>query len=291
MINLGHDLLFGAVAADAYAYALLNDNVEETKEKSEARCYSITSAFTLCTANNLAAYPQNINRLLEMYAVCLDKGHWITDDTQWDNLDPEFNRMLTEYRSTRHWKKTKTTREKITFSSDLVRLLPVIFVGIDLDMEQRFRIIGNYVRPLTVNENNLRSITMLYQFIYDLMKYRSKDKAFHYFQNCCFNTFESGHDEFYALGSEDFIFREQSAIKNNLQIVSTLEIVLWTFMTTNSYTEAVEKVITFDGDIKTNAALVGAIAGIYYGYETIPEDWISSLKNYNHIKELAVKFE
>jgi ADP-ribosylglycohydrolase len=72
-------------------------------------------------------------------------------------------------------------------------------------------------------------------------------------------------------------------IKSGGYVIDTLESVLWVFLNTNSYEEAVFSAINLGGDTDTIAALVGAIAGIYY--EDINSSWKNSIVN----KELVIK--
>ena len=42
----------------------------------------------------------------------------------------------------------------------------------------------------------------------------------------------------------------------------------------NDFIDVIEYAISFGGDTDTIATMAGAIAGCYYGYESIPKHWI-----------------
>ena len=44
-------------------------------------------------------------------------------------------------------------------------------------------------------------------------------------------------------------------------------------------------------DTDTIGAVVGSLAGIYYGIESIPTTWINKLQNKDYLLDLATKFE
>jgi ADP-ribosyl-[dinitrogen reductase] hydrolase len=54
-----------------------------------------------------------------------------------------------------------------------------------------------------------------------------------------------------------------------------------------SYEEAVLKFVNLGGDTDTTAAVTGRLAGIYYGYENIPQKWIETIARLDDIIDLA----
>ncbi len=72
---------------------------------------------------------------------------------------------------------------------------------------------------------------------------------------------------------------EEKYIKSTGYIVDTLEAAIWSLLTTNSYKEAVLKAVNLGKDTDTVGAVCGGLAGIIYGYDAIPKEWIDVLKN------------
>jgi ADP-ribosylglycohydrolase len=54
---------------------------------------------------------------------------------------------------------------------------------------------------------------------------------------------------------------------------------LYFLVTTGSFEEALTDVINLGGDTDTNGAILGAMAGAYYGIHGIPETWLDGLQN------------
>lgn len=53
---------------------------------------------------------------------------------------------------------------------------------------------------------------------------------------------------------------------------------LWCLTNTSSYKECVLKAVNLGDDTDTTGAVAGALAGIVYGFEAIPKNWINILK-------------
>ena len=79
--------------------------------------------------------------------------------------------------------------------------------------------------------------------------------------------------------------QEEDQIESSGFVLHTLEASLWCLARTSSYKEAVLKAINLGDDTDTTGAVTGGLAGIIYGYEAIPKDWIDQLKNKDLIEE------
>ena len=62
-------------------------------------------------------------------------------------------------------------------------------------------------------------------------------------------------------------------------MVDTLEAALWCLLTSASYPETVLKAVNLGDDTDTVAAVAGGLAGIIYGLDEIPDNWLAQLRN------------
>jgi ADP-ribosylglycohydrolase len=74
-------------------------------------------------------------------------------------------------------------------------------------------------------------------------------------------------------------------IKSGGYVVDTLTASLWCLLTTNCYADCVLKAVNLGNDTDTTAAVCGGIAGITYGIDNIPQDWINKLKAEDKLNE------
>ena len=80
---------------------------------------------------------------------------------------------------------------------------------------------------------------------------------------------------------------DEDDIKSTGYVVDTLEAAIWCFLNTDSYKDCVLKAVNLGDDTDTVGAVVGGLAGLYYGLETIPAEWIELLPKKEWIIELA----
>ncbi|WPO00702.1 ADP-ribosylglycohydrolase family protein [Pseudomonas sp. MUP55] len=69
--------------------------------------------------------------------------------------------------------------------------------------------------------------------------------------------------------------------------VASLEAAFWCFDTTSSFAEAVLAAANLGDDADTTAAIVGQLAGAYYGVHAIPIGWLDTLYLRDDIEETA----
>lgn len=89
---------------------------------------------------------------------------------------------------------------------------------------------------------------------------------------------------------KDSLDLEEHDIKSTGFVVDSLEASLWCLYTTSSYKEAVLRAVNLGGDTDTIGAITGSLAGLYYGYEEIPKEWVKDLKNKKLINSICDRF-
>ncbi len=100
----------------------------------------------------------------------------------------------------------------------------------------------------------------------------------------------------YELGKYDHLwnlemFQElnEDDIKSSGYVVDTLEAAVWCFLNTDNFKDCVLKAVNLGEDTDTVGAVAGGLAGLYYGLEEIPEEWINLLPKKEWIIELTGK--
>lgn len=76
-------------------------------------------------------------------------------------------------------------------------------------------------------------------------------------------------------------------IQSSGYVLHTLEASIWCLLTTSNYQEAVLKAVNLGGDTDTTAAVTGGLAGLLYGYEAIPGNWLTQLARKEDIEDLS----
>ncbi len=74
-------------------------------------------------------------------------------------------------------------------------------------------------------------------------------------------------------------------------VITTFESVVHCLLTTDSFRDAVLKAVNLGRDTDTVGAICGGLAGIYYGLDEIPEQWIGEVRQIDKIFRLCEKYE
>ena len=80
-------------------------------------------------------------------------------------------------------------------------------------------------------------------------------------------------------------------IKSSGYIVDTLEASFWILLNSKDYKEAIIASTNIGNDTDTIGAVTGAMAGIVYGMDSIPKEWLDKLVKKDYLVELANNFE
>ena len=85
--------------------------------------------------------------------------------------------------------------------------------------------------------------------------------------------------------------REEDTIYSGGYVVESLETALWCLVKTKSYKECVLKCVNMGYDADSTTAIAGGLAGIYYGFDSIPQEWIDQLAAKDIIEDCIAGLE
>ena len=109
----------------------------------------------------------------------------------------------------------------------------------------------------------------------DAKNFYGNDKAFKNFSRLC--------DENFAALPED-------EISASGYVVDTLEAALWCLLNTDNYKSLALKAVNLGEDTDTVGAVAGGLAGILYGVESIPAEWLNILKRRDYLEKICENF-
>ncbi len=194
-------------------------------------------------------------------------------------------RGLNRYRDGAEALKSGGTSTHDNGNGSLMRILPLAFIP-DIDYET----IEN-ISALTHGHDRSKIACVLYVEIARSMLENDLTINEH-IQNACekIKTHYSDNEElveFERIFDDDF----SDGIRSGGYVIDTIETVIYCLKNTDNYKDAVLKAVNLGIDTDTNAAICGGLAGIYYGFDAIPIDWIESIVKLDDILSLCEKFE
>lgn len=88
----------------------------------------------------------------------------------------------------------------------------------------------------------------------------------------------------------DSLDLDREDVNSTGYVVDSLEASIWCLANTSSYEDAVLLAVNLGGDTDTIGAITGSLAGLYYGMESIPVEWVADLKNKGLINDICKSF-
>ena len=98
------------------------------------------------------------------------------------------------------------------------------------------------------------------------------------------------HDQiayFERLLSPDFKNTPREEIQSGGYVVHTLEAAIWCLLNSSDYKECVLKATNLGRDTDTVAAVAGGLAAALYGYSSIPDPWVKTLRRRDYIERIC----
>ena len=82
----------------------------------------------------------------------------------------------------------------------------------------------------------------------------------------------------------------ENQINSGGYVLDTLQAALWCLLTTDNYRSCVCKAVNLGDDTDTTAAVVGGLAGLWYGIHDIPQTWANVTAKFKEIQTRCQKF-
>jgi ADP-ribosyl-[dinitrogen reductase] hydrolase len=115
--------------------------------------------------------------------------------------------------------------------------------------------------------------------------YLGINQAMNYYRNQEKFTKELVH--FKRLENKDFLTFPVDSIKSCGYVVDTLEAAIRCLLITRDYKARVLQAVNLGEDTNSVAAMAGGLAGLYYGYSSIPKEWVSTIIRKEYIENLC----
>ena len=186
------------------------------------------------------------------------------------------------------------TGERDNGNGSLMRIMPMILYinAKNIDLNKQIELINN-VSSLTHAHKTSTASCNIYNFVVQEVL-DNKDDDFktliengidisrNYYENNDYECFETTYNNLFTLTDE--------YIHSTGYVVDSLNVALYCCYHTNNYEEAILKAVNYGGDTDTNAMITGGLAALYYGFESIPSDWLNSILKLDYIMTLCDDF-
>lgn len=189
------------------------------------------------------------------------------------------------------------TDEFTNGNGSLMRILPLYYVLKDKTIEEEFKVIWE-VSALTHGHIRSAISCLIYLVMIDeLMRGRERQRAYQKTRERITRFFskrkisEREVKLFNRIIKNDIRLFAREEIQSSGYVIHSLEAAFWCFLNCNTYEESILKAVNLGDDTDTTGAIVGGLAGIFYGSDGFPRNWYESLSKLADIEKLCKDLE
>ncbi|OOF36897.1 ADP-ribosylglycohydrolase family protein [Rodentibacter heidelbergensis] len=178
----------------------------------------------------------------------------------------------------------------------LMRILPLVFFTFDKNIDERF----TYTKKIvSITHRHIRSIIACFyylEFARYLLKGLDKLDSYMCLQKeipdylARLNISKTEIDMFDRLFKQNIAQFNEDEIESSGYVLHTLEASIWCLLNNNDYSSTVLNAVNLGEDSDTTAAVAGGLAGLLYGIDSIPQEWMNVLAKKEDIEQLSKKF-
>ena len=309
MSNLNKDILLGTAIGDAlgvpvefeYRQVLEKNPVVGMREygthNQPKGTWSDDSSLALCLAESLCN-GYNLNDIADKFIRWYYDGYCTPYGRVFD-VGITTARAINNLQSGIKPNLAGMDRERDNGNGSLMRILPLVPYILNMEEEDRFRIIGEVSSLTHRHPRSILACIALCEFAIQYIDLQAVERAYQAMQQTILQLLKKEmfieedipFERLIGLSYEEFKAIELKDIHSTEYVIDTLEASLWCIFNTTSYKDAVLKAVNLGDDANTVGAITGGLAGIIYGYDTIPPEWLEVLAKKDDIIELANKLD
>lgn len=303
--NACKDLLFGVAVGDALGVPVefksrqeigkqpVTDMIGYGTHNKPAGTFSDDSSLTFCLAEAIAS-GFSLESTARNFINWRYKNYWTADGEVFDIGITTQNAIDRLAKGTRP-DLAGDFEEESNGNGSLMRILPLLVYIRDKPLNERYHLIK---QVSSITHGHVRSVIACFyylEFALGLLNGEEKFVVYNrlqrdvakYLRSININRNEASLFDRLLIDRIDMIPEEQ--IQSSGYVLHTLEASIWCLLTTDNYKDAVLKAVNLGQDTDTTGAVTGGLAGLLYGYDSIPEHWLSQLARKDDIEDLAVR--
>ncbi|SHE37185.1 ADP-ribosyl-[dinitrogen reductase] hydrolase [Marinitoga hydrogenitolerans DSM 16785] len=273
--------LFGLIVGNALGAPYKNLNVEKITDFSKGGIYGLnigewtdSASMALCLAESLIEDGFDLDSQIKKYLKWIDDGYLSSKDKAF-GIDNQTMDALIYYE--KYTKFADITN--IDSNKSLARLAPI-----PMFFKNSFKDAIYYSGQSSYTTHNniysIHSCKLLGGIIQQAINGENKK----FLMNEIHKKMDLVYDV--RLRVVDIKYKSKEQIRSSSASLDSLEIALWAFYNTNNFKDAVLTAINFKGDTDTIGAIIGQLAGSYYGYSNLPKLWILKIAKKDLIMEI-----
>lgn len=256
-----------------------------------AGTWSDDGALLLCSVESLVEKGYDPQDMGERFVKWLDLGHWTAHGQVFD-IGIATRNALALIRSGIPAEQAGGRSQYDNGNGSLMRILPVTLACADLDDA----LLSDHVQrasAITHGHDRSRLACVFHaMFVSELLGGHPPQEVL---ERCRrrFLALFADHPETSALRdliSAPLANWPANEVSSGGYVIHTLTASLWCLLTTTSFSECVLKAVNLGDDTDTTGCVAGGLAGLLYGMDAIPPEWIAALPRQDDLQTLFGRF-
>lgn len=258
--------------------------------------WSDDTAMTLATLDSIIENKGiNYNNMADKFCAWIKYGKYTATKVVFDIG------ITTKYALMRYMDEKKDAIEcggvKISENGNgsLMRMLPIALYSYyqRLTDEEIYQIVKNTSSITHAHEISIMGCYIYVNYVINILNGLNKIDSYEKIKKLDYKKYftQKTINEYLRILQNNIDDVPQEDIISSGYVKYTLEAVLWSVLTTTSYKDAIIKAINLGEDTDTIGAITGSIAGLIYGYESFPKEWLEKLKKQDYLEEISDEFE
>ncbi len=179
-------------------------------------------------------------------------------------------------------------------NGSLMRILPVAYYCFVQRCNDKkiFEIVKKTSSITHAHEISICGCYIYVRYVMNLLHGNNKFSALSQVRNLDYSMFSTDTlERYHRFFEADYMKLTIDDIRSTGYIVDSLEAALWCFLQSNSFKECVIATTNIGGDTDTIGAIAGALAGIFYGYNNIPKEYLEDLRKRDYLERICEDYE
>ena len=249
--------------------------------------WSDDSSMALATLDSIRENGEvNYSDIMERFVKWILDGAYTPAGTAFDQgntcVDAIYN-----YMKKKDYKTCGKTGEWANGNGALMRIMPACLYAYEKELSKEWDVgqaleCVHQVSALTHNHLRSKMACGIYYFMVKNIIEGSQsllerlqngvDEAMEFYHADILNFVELAHYT-RLMNLHEFAKSEEHTIKSSGYVVDSLEAAVWSLITTDTLEEGLLRAVNLGDDSDTVGAIAGGLAVLFYGYDSVPEEW------------------
>ena len=297
--------LYGYVVGDAVGFPLKDKKRKDLLKKPvnemlsldgyhDIGYWSINSSFVIATLDSIVENEKRINYsdIMRKYIECTHTNKYLSGNKVSKEVDEVITNALNEFKEDKSPTECGSKKYEDNNNKSLSRMLPIVLYCYYRNVEDDdiYNLVKKYSSLTHSHQLSVMACFIYTKFMLAIIKGKDKITAYNIIKCIDYEKYfrKETISEFTRIINNSLYELKIDEIQSTSNVVDTLETVFWVILNTNNYQQAIVGAINLGGDSNTIGGLVGSIAGILYGVDSIPNKWIDSLKKKDLINNIVL---